>query len=434
MIWLYRLLFPWVALLAATFYLRRMVRRGGYGRAWYHRFGWVPRLPKPTPGCVRYWVQAVSVGEVNALPGLIQALKEQGNCEFVLSTTTSTGYALLQERLANQALATIYFPLDWWPFAAMAWRRLRPDRVVLFESELWPEHLWQARQRGVPVALVNGRLSERSASRYHGLGALGRLPFRDLSLITAASGADASQLRRLAPHLEVHEFGTLKADVAVGPVLTPAERLALRAELGFAPEAVVIAGLSTWPGEEVALATVQAELSKAGMAIELLLIPRHAERRAEVVAALAGFGRPVHCRSRGPVHLAGGHTYLADTTGEMGRLMQAADIAFIGKSLPPHRQGQTPLEAAALGIPMVFGPGMSNFRSIAASLVDAQAARQVHNLSELRCALSAWIDQPADAQKTAQRASQWHTNQRGAASKTATLLSALSGQSQSFNS
>ncbi|MGF1451825.1 MAG: 3-deoxy-D-manno-octulosonic acid transferase [Opitutales bacterium] len=423
MIWLYRLLFPFVALLAAPHYVRRMLKRGGYGEDWQQRFGFAPELPEPEEGVKRYWIQAVSVGEINAIAGLLDELEDESACEFVITTTTSTGYARLKERYGQRARAIGYFPLDWWPCSAAAWRRLRPSVVVLMESELWPEHLTQAWRRGVPVALVNGRLSERSAARYALVGWLARRLFGRLSLACAASAADAERLRCFARELEVHEPGSLKADVDVGPELSREGRMQLRAELGFRKSAFVLAGLSTWPGEEAWLAALQDDLRKhSETEVELLLIPRHAERRNEIVAALAPFGRAVHLRSHGPNSTATDHIYLADTTGEMVELMQAANMVFIGKSLPPHTEGQTPLEAAALGIPMAFGPSLSNFRSLCESLLEAGGARRIHNAKEMRLLAAEWITHPERAAETGQRAREWHAAQRGAARKTAQLL------------
>ncbi|MEI6861236.1 MAG: glycosyltransferase N-terminal domain-containing protein, partial [Verrucomicrobiota bacterium] len=161
MIWLYRLLFPPVLLFAAPYYLWRMRRRGGYRRHFTQRLGATPSLPPKTPGVPRIWLQAVSVGEMLALGPLLEGLRAAGG-EIYLTTTTSTGYAEARNRYTPLVLALGYFPADIWPFSRRAWDAVQPDLVVLMESERWPEHLAQARGRGVPVVCVNARLSDRS--------------------------------------------------------------------------------------------------------------------------------------------------------------------------------------------------------------------------------------------------------------------------------
>ena len=166
MLWLYRILFPFVALVLAPGYLLRMRRRGGYRANFAQRFGALPALPPKRTGVPRVWLQAVSVGEMLAIGPILEGLRRDG-AEVYLTTTTSTGYRLAQEKYAGLVLGIGYFPLDWWPFSARAWRRLAPDLVILTEGERWPEHLQQARRRGVPVVSINAA-SRIAASRVCG--------------------------------------------------------------------------------------------------------------------------------------------------------------------------------------------------------------------------------------------------------------------------
>ena len=158
MIWIYRVLFLPLLLVTLPYYLRRMLKRGGYARDFHHRLGFLDRVPAKTAGVKRIWIQAVSVGELLAAAPLLESLQGDAGIEVVLTTTTSTGYTLARERYNDLAAALGVFPLDFWPCSSLAWRRVDPDLVILLEGELWPEHLHQARVRDVPVLLVNARL------------------------------------------------------------------------------------------------------------------------------------------------------------------------------------------------------------------------------------------------------------------------------------
>jgi 3-deoxy-D-manno-octulosonic-acid transferase len=174
LLWLYRALFTPALLALAPKYVLRMIRRGGYGPGFSQRLGWLAPLPPPSAGRTRVWVQAVSVGELLALGPVLRGLRAAG-AEIVLTTTTSTGRRLAEERYGTLASTVAYFPLDAWPCSAAAWRALRPQLVVLAEGERWPEHVHQAERRGVPVVCVNARLSDRSFRRLRRVSVLAPL-------------------------------------------------------------------------------------------------------------------------------------------------------------------------------------------------------------------------------------------------------------------
>lgn len=450
MIWIYRILFPLAFLITLPWYLRRMLKRGGYGHSFAARFGFVPRLPPPTPGLQRVWIQAVSVGELNAVAPLIQALASTGQHEILLTTTTSTGYALARERLAAHCRVIAPFPLDFLPCRLLTLRRWQPQSLVLMEGELWPELLHTARRRNIPVSLINARLSDRSFQRYRRLGSLRQLVFSPLSQILAASPADAQRFRSLGfSSTRLHITGNLKCDAPLDPQLSPAQRTALRQALfppapapapapatapATAPPAPapaeppehlpILLGSSTWPGEEAFLLDLQNAAEASGTPCLLLIVPRHAERRSNIRDLLEHQPRPFYFRSTNTTPPPGTQIHIADTTGELRLLSECVDLAFIGKSLPPHREGQTPIEAAALGLPIVFGPGMSNFRSIATSLRDHQAALQGKTPQEVCQHLLHALQDPGLRQTLSHNARSWHRSQRGALSKTIAALTA----------
>lgn len=420
MILLYRLLFLPLLLVASPYYFGRMRRRGGYAEGFWHRFGEVPALPAKRDGVRRIWIQAVSVGEMLAIGPLLEALRAAGRVEVYLTTTTSTGFGLAKEKYAGLAAGIGYFPLDFWWFSARTWRAVRPDLSVLMEGERWPEHIHQAGLRGVPVVCVNARLSDRSFRRAHRFGPLVLRLWRGLSRILCAARRDEQRFRSLGfPAERLETTGNLKLDVDI-PILDPAARSALRSELGLGP-GLVLLGSSTWPGEETALLTALRRAREAGLSASLLLVPRHAERRDELRAELGQTGFSFHFRTAGPaaqpVDVAVG-----DTTGELRNFTQLADLVFVGKSLAPHDGGQTPVEAAILGKPLLHGPAMTNFREIIRSLTDAGAVRKVQTHAELIEAAVELLRDDAGRGRLADAARAWSESNRGATRRTAEIL------------
>lgn len=423
MLWLYRLLFLPLVLLAAPYYGWRMRRRGGYGAHFGQRFGAVPALPPKRSGVRRIWLQAVSVGELNAVAPLLSAWRGDPTVEVYLSTTTSTGYALAAERYLAKGwvLGLGYFPLDFWPCSARAWRVVAPDLALLTEGERWPEHLAQASRRGVPAVAVNARLSDRSFGRMRRLGPLARLLVGGLNRVLAASAADAERFAAFGVAAErIEVTGNLKLD-ANPPELSPGERTRWREELGVG-NAPLLLGASTWPGEEAALLAAWRGVAAAGW--KLLLVPRHAERRGEVEALLVAAGVRFHLRSRGP---AAGEVdvAVADTTGELARLLTLAELVFVGKTLPPHTEGQTPVEAAAQGRALLFGPGVANFRVIARELVAAGAAVKVADVEQLALRVRELAAGPAERVRLGEAGRRWQAGGRGATDRTLVAIATI---------
>jgi len=427
MIWIYRLFFLPALFIALPYYGWRMWRRGGYGKDFRHRFGLIPRLPPAARGIRRIWLQAVSVGEVRAVGPLIELLQRHRDTEIVLTTTTSTGYAEARKLYADTVRAVGIFPIDFVLFSALAWRRLKADAVVLTESELWPEHLHQARKRGASAFLINARMSDKSFNRYQSTGSLARLLFSQLDHIYAASELDRERLLKLGGEsVRVTCTGSIKCDVPLPPALDSEKRAALRDSLGFGASGgktpFVLLGASTWPGEEAVLIDIQGRLIAEGADCRLLLVPRHAERRSEVVRLLEGLPLAWHQRSTGASPSGDVRIYLADTTGELTHLSQAADLAFIGKSLPPNEGGQTPIEAAGLGIPILCGPQMSNFKAVVRALVHTGAAKQIPDAGALHTTVrELWRDFAA-RELMGRQGRVWHRRNRGSSARIAEAI------------
>jgi len=435
MLWLYRILYLPALLVMSPAYLRRMRKRGGYGGKFTQRFGAHDGLSAKRPGVRRVWLQAVSVGEVLAIAPLIEALtsaghstgsgperSRAGNVEIYLTTTTSTGYRLALERYGKVTIGIGYFPLDWWLFSQRAWRKITPDLVILTEGERWPEHIHQAAMRGVPVVCINARLSDRSYRRLRAWRGAARLTLDGITRLLPSSAQDESRFLELGfPRERLQTTGSIKLDVTIPP-LTEAEKSQLRRELGL-PAGLVLMGSSTWPGEEAALLDALRLVRGRGEACSLLIVPRHAERRPEIEQLMAASGLRFHFRTSGA---ATGEmdVAVADTTGEMRRLLQLADLVFVGKSLPPHTEGQTPVEAAALEKPILFGPGMGNFRLIARDLISRGAAIEVADAAALGARAAELLPDASRRAELAAAAGQWHRENAGAVDRTLTVIRA----------
>ena len=400
-----------------------MLRRGGYGTGFSQRFGFCPSPGPKTPGKRRFWLQAVSVGEIEAIGPLLRQLQATGEAEIILTTTTSTGYRLAKERYADVAQSIGIFPADLWPCSALAWSRIRPDVVILVEGELWPEHLAQARARGVPAYLINGRIPDKSFARHQRFRKLSHYVLRHFRQIATGSEEDARRFRALGFDSTI--TGNIKFDVASDAPMSAEERARLRADLGFGadPGTVVLLGSSTWKGEETALIKTIRELRAGGTDVRLLLVPRHSERRAEVATEVSASGLDWHQRSSGgPVAPAGTIVHLADTTGELRRLTRAADLAFCGKSLAPHEGGQTPIECAAAGVAIVYGPRMTNFRDICRGLEKAKAASRAEDGDSLGGKIRTLCGDERERTEMGRNGAAWHQGNRGATERTLALL------------
>jgi 3-deoxy-D-manno-octulosonic-acid transferase len=432
LIWIYRILFLPLLLLASPYYLWRMRRRGGYAEGFWHRFGEVPPLPAKAAGAKRVWLQAVSVGEVLAIGPLLEALKREGRTEVYLTTTTSTGYKLAKEKYGALTTGIGYFPLDWWAFSASAWRRVAPDLAILMEGERWPEHIAQAHARGVPVVSINARMSDRSYERSLRFKALMQPLAAGITRVLCSAERDERRFRSLGfPADRLQTTGNLKLDVSIPP-MAETDKAALRRELGLPLDGLVLLGSSTWAGEETALLTALKSARERGLKVSLLLVPRHAERREELRGSLEKTGLSFHFRSEGPYFAkatkgdgnSGVDVAVGDTTGELRKFTQLADLVFTGKSLAPHDGGQTPVEAAILGKPVLHGPRMTNFRDIIRSLTEAGAVRKVETHSELISVAVELLQDEAQRAKLAAAARAWSEANRGATERTLAVIRA----------
>lgn len=372
------------------------------------------------------WLHAVSVGEVLAVGRLVAEL-DRALPEFrlLISTTTRTGQTLARERFG--ANRVFYCPLDL-PWAVRAYLdALQPKMLVLAETEFWPNLLHGCYRRGIPVAVVNARISDRSWPRYRKLRRLWRPILGRLARVLAQSGTDAERLRALgcAPD-RVSVAGNLKFDVRAAGESDATRQLKARANgLRF-----VMAG-STLEGEETALLEAWPRLLEAEPQLAMVLAPRHPERFNAVAGLLENSGLRWVRRSAWRAQetllqpLFAGQVVLLDTIGELASAYSLAAVAFVGGSLVP-AGGHNPLEPAQFGVPIVTGPNYANFRAMVDEL-RAHNALQISTREELGGRLAELLRDGASAWAMGERAREVFAQQAGATARSVNALKELLG-------
>jgi len=371
----------------------RLWRRGNWTKGFGQRFGaYDARLKQAITNRQVLWLHAVSVGEVNICTNLIRALEPRlPNVKIVVSTTTTTGMEELQRKLPTH-ISKIYYPIDRKPYITRALATIRPKAIVLVEAEIWPNFLWRARDLGIPLFLINARLSERSFRGYRRWSFIFRKLFASFAGVGTQNEADAGRLRELGFRPEaIHVVGSLKYDAAKLDEKRVLDVPAMLRQVGIPEEAQLLVCGSTHPGEEALLAEQFLKLRKQFPNLFLVLVPRHFERGKEVGRELQERGVKFVFRSEitANTQFAPGEIecLLVNTTGELKYFYEHATVIFVGKSLKG-QGGQNPIEPGALGKPMVFGPNMQNFEDVAKSFVAQNGAVQVKDAAELEKALS----------------------------------------------
>jgi 3-deoxy-D-manno-octulosonic-acid transferase len=380
---------------------------------------WSERLMHDDPEVAAggLWIQAVSVGEVEIARRLVRALRAAApELPITVTATTATGLELARSSLPDDTPVAAC-PLDLMGPVSRFLDLVRPRAVVLVETELWPEMLGQAGDRGIPVAVVNARLSARSTARYRRVRALLRPLLAPVSRVLTRGGDDAERFLSLGVAADrITAVGNIKYDLEPDP-RPLVWRDAVEAAAG--DRAVVVAG-STMDGEEAMVLDALDELQPRPF---LILAPRHPER-FDAVAELAGSrGLSVARRTRVESGPPGPATdvFLLDTIGELSRAYAMALVAFIGGSLVP-TGGHNPLEPLAWGVPVLTGPHVHNFDEVYGLLFEAGAARSVEGKDELSAGFRAWLGD-ADAAMTAGSAGESVVRaNRGATERTAAAL------------
>jgi 3-deoxy-D-manno-octulosonic-acid transferase len=418
---LYNLLFPLAFLAVLPRYLARMFKRGGFREDFAQRFArYSPELRERFGRGDWIWVHAVSVGELLIALKLLDELHRRNpGWQFVVSSTTSTAHALALTR-QKEWWVPIYTPVDFAPVVRRALDTVRPRAVILTESEMWPNFVWQSAGRGLPVVLVNARVSPRSARRYRRFAPWLRPVTGQLSAVGLQEPEHAALWQHLdVPPDRLHVTGSVKYDPDAAPGRTRDFRPALEA-FGFrSGDPVLLAG-STHAGEEEILADALMKLRGKFPAARLIIAPRHVERTAEILARLAPTGLRVARRTAAP-DSSTPDILLLDTTGELRDWYACADVVFIGKSLCG-RGGQNPVEAMLAARPVLFGPQMENFASLRDALLAGGGAREVTDAGSLAAATAELLDDAARRDTMVRQATSALRPHQGATSRTADLV------------
>lgn len=364
--------YRWVGLAAYPFigaYVALRASRGKEQHARRHERYGKPSLPKPEGPLV--WIHAVSVGETNAVLGLIERMLSKG-INIVLTTGTTTSAALVRERLGNKVIHQ-YVPLDLKPAVSRFLNYWQPDAAIFAESEVWPMTILELGARRIPQILINGRMSDRSFNRWKKRSALADSLFENFHHVAAQTERDAERFRELGAR-PVTVTGNLKADVRI-PAVDSETKSQLEQAIANRP---VWAAVSTHDGEEKVAARVHRALKKHWPELLTIIVPRHPKRSADIQKMLDEYGLSVAVRSTDKMPNAQTDIFLGDTIGEMGLYLRMAGVAFVGKSLKGEG-GQNPLEPAVLDTAILSGPNVSAFDEAYKKLIEARGARFVED-------------------------------------------------------
>lgn len=379
------------------------------------RLGRTPPLARKS--APRVWLHAVSVGESLSLRALVRAFGEGPSpLETVITVTTPRGLETARETYGTRA-TVLASPLDLSFAVERMFDAVRPDVLVLAECELWPNLLRVARNRGVPVVVVNARLSARSTGRYRLLGTVFPWVFRTPTRWLAQTSDHARRLEAVGvPPGRIDVAGNMKADNVTVEDPTVLRR-EVRRELGISEDAPVVVAGSTHPGEHEVLVRVFAATVMRRPEARLIVAPRHMERVPEVEAACVAAGiRCARMSSRGSVAGAPPPVWIVDTMGRLANLYAAADLAFVGGTWVPVG-GHNPLEPCRFGIPVVVGTWVGSIKDVVALLSEAGSLDVVADEETLARRLRDVADQPSEVRRRGSSAAGVLERSRGATAR-----------------
>ncbi len=396
------------------------------------RLGDLPKLPPSDQALV--WLHCVSVGETEAARPLVRALgKTFPNHRLVVSTTTVTGQQLAQRIFAQDSAAVFYFPIDWSWTVRRVLRILQPSAVLIMETELWPNLLRECRRQTIPVALVNGRISPTSASRYGKIRSFMKRVLNDLTMAVMQSDKDVARIRELGlAGNKAVSSGNLKFDSA--EIITgDSASLDLRDRFGFNRERPLIVAASTHAPEEQAVldALKRIRQSENGKHARLLIAPRHPQRFDEVAKQIEESGLSWARRSANSAPAdANCDVILLDSIGELRQVFAFADIAFVGGSIAS-KGGHNILEPAAAGVCIITGAHTDNFTAVMKAFLAEDAVVQLPDVSlaeaagKLAEAISEMLGNDSRRRALGERAKAVCNRNRGATERTINIISTL---------
>ena len=383
----YNILFCSVFALLWPYFTYRLRKRGHLWRDFGQRSGLYSKAVRKKLGSgVDLWIHAVSVGEVMLASVLLRQMREfHPALRVAITTTTQTGQKMAK-KLEDDQTTILYNPTDFIWAVVSAFNVIRPKVLILVESEIWPNYLWCAKRRNIPVCLLNARLSPTTEARYRQLRWFCRPVLRLVDLVFAQHESDIERLvaAGFAPEA-IFPVGSLKYEVADLPEMAGPRLSDWWGYLGWGEEHLILLGGSTHPGEEAILARIYRQLREEHPQVRLILAPRHAERGGQVKALCEAMGLRTILRSElagPPKEGAEPEILVLDSTGELRSVYRKAQIVFIGKSLRS-KGGQNFIEAARVGIPVLVGPNMQNFAHLAVEFLSRGGIIQVLDEFEL---------------------------------------------------
>ena len=433
----YNIVFSCFFWLSAPYYFLKMLRRGNWREGFMQRFGrFDSRIKHALTNRHSIWFHAVSVGEVNVCTQIIQVLEQKApNLRIVVSTTTTTGMAELKRKLPSHIIK-IYYPVDFRRSVRKAMSVIHPEAVVLVEAEIWPNFIWHAHHRRIPIFLVNARLSEKSYKRYKMFKWFFSDLFRLFTGVGAQNEKDAKRLIELGCNPNaIRIIGNLKFDAARLDERKTIDVPTIFKQVGFPSESLILVAGSTHQGEEEIIADIFKRLKLKHKNLFLVLVPRHQERgkyvgkvlqnknikfiyRTEITAGTKLQERSIDC-------------ILVNTTGELKYFYEYATVTFIGKSLTA-TGGQNPIEPGALGKCIVFGPNMQNFEQIAYAFLSNNAAIQVKDAVELEKAIDDLLSNPEKRELLGKNAIKVVEQNLGAVERTVEMILEHLNQSEIY--
>ena len=430
MILLYNILFPILFLCYLPFYAVHFIRRGGLTKDFWERFGIFPKETKERLAALKapVWIHAVSVGETVAAVSFIQTwLQRHPDEEFVFSCGTSTGFATAKQKLPPQAVA-IYCPIDCWWMVRHAFKLVHPRLLGILEVEIWPNLILQAKKFGAKLVLVNGRLSDNSSRGYAKWGFFFRKLFRSYDALCIQTPEDQARLERIIGSDDrIHTVGTVKFDQV--PDRTGASvEIPLAKAFGTQPVKLFCVG-STHPGEEELICQAFAKLLLTHADWRMVLVPRHAERAAEVIRILDTFRLPWQSiqpvPNNTPAKDGECQVLLVNTTGQLMNYYQVADLCYVGKSLAGQTGGHNIIEPAIFGKAILYGSHMENFRQVDELFQQAEAAMVVKSDEAFQGALHTLMGSESLRNDLGGKARALVDKHRGAIQRTLDIIDAL---------
>ncbi len=413
-----KILYNIFCIIFSLVYLPYLLIKGKYHKDFFQKLGFIPEdiasLDSPI------WIHAVSVGEVNLAVKVGSALKKSSSdVPVIVSTTTSTGNDLARKNINKGIDKVFYYPLDITVVVRRVIKAVKPSLYMIIETELWPNMIEEMHAEGVPVVIINGRLSDSSFRNYKKISFVTKSIFRSVDIFCMQSELDAFRVKELgAPEEKVFVPGNLKFDEL--SKISGSETFSKK-DFGFGEKSDIIVAGSTHYPEENLIIDIFKRLKETRRGLRLILAPRHIERidAISVYCETAGmrYDRLSEFLGSGSLSVKDPEVLLVDTIGHLKDLYELASIVFIGGSITD-RGGQNPIEAAARGKAVVFGPNMTNFRQVSGLFLDNDASCRVRDEKDLERVLGELVDDPSRRQEISRNAEKVISDNDGAVKRT----------------